>query len=130
MHREDLIGIGELRALLGRGTQFQGKLIFEGRIRIDGDFTGDIFSNDVLIIGEDAEIRANVEVGTLIVRGGSLWGNIKATQLVEIYSPARVFGDIYSPQLFLDKGVVFEGNCSMLSEEPVEKDKKEIEPES
>ena len=35
---------GELNALLGRGTRFEGKLTFEGRVRIDGHFVGEVFS--------------------------------------------------------------------------------------
>ncbi|MBN1656134.1 MAG: polymer-forming cytoskeletal protein [Deltaproteobacteria bacterium] len=120
MAKEDLTGIGELHALLGRGTKFQGKLVFEGRIRIDGEFSGEVFSDDVLILGENAEVRADIDVGTLIVRGGSLWGNVRATQLVEVYAPSRIFGDIRTSQIFLDKGVVFEGNCTMLEKEEID----------
>jgi cytoskeletal protein CcmA (bactofilin family) len=122
MSYQDLTGVGELRALLGRGTQFEGKLTFEGRIRIDGEFEGEVFSDDVLIISEDATVRANIDVGTLIVRGGSLWGDVRAQKLVEIYAPAKVYGNISTPQLFLDKGVVFEGNCTVLEQEEQDND--------
>jgi cytoskeletal protein CcmA (bactofilin family) len=127
MAKDDLTGIGELHALLGRGTKFHGKLTFEGRIRIDGEFSGEVFSDDVLILGENAEVRAEIDVGTLIVRGGSLWGNVRASQLVEIYAPSRVFGDIQTSQIFLDKGVVFEGNCTMLEKEAADNPRKEGE---
>ncbi len=113
MAQNDLTGLGEINALLGRGTEYEGKLTFLGRVRIDGKFTGEIFSDDVLILGEGAEVRAAIEVGTLIVRGGALWGNVRASQLVEIHAPGRVYGNITAPQLFIDKGVVFEGQCTM-----------------
>jgi cytoskeletal protein CcmA (bactofilin family) len=116
MYQKDLTGIGELRALLGRGTQFEGKLFFEGRVRIDGEFKGEIATDGVLVLGEEAKVRASLEVGTLIVRGGSVWGNIKASQLVEAYAPAKIYGNITAPQLFLDKGVIFEGTSVMLEE--------------
>jgi cytoskeletal protein CcmA (bactofilin family) len=125
MAKDDLTGIGELHALLGRGTKFHGKLTFEGRIRIDGEFSGEVFSDDILILGENAEVRAEIDVGTLIIRGGSLWGNVRASQLVEIYAPSRVFGDIQTSQIFLDKGVVFEGNCTMLEKEASDSPRKE-----
>ena len=123
MAKEDLTGIGELHALLGHGTKFNGKLIFEGRIRIDGEFSGEVFSDDVLILGENAEVHAEIDVGTLIVRGGSLWGNVRASQLVEIYAPFKIFGDIRTSQIFLDKGVIFEGSCTMLEKGSTETDK-------
>jgi cytoskeletal protein CcmA (bactofilin family) len=125
---EDLTGMTELQALLGRGTEFEGKLAFEGRVRIDGKLRGKIFGPDVLILGPSAEVHAEIEVGTLIVRGGALWGNVKATRLVELHAPARVHGDIATGQLFLDKGVTFDGRCTML--EPAASVAPEAEPES
>lgn len=109
----DVTGMKELQALLGSGTEFEGKLTFEGRVRIDGKVKGQIFGKDVLILGPTAEVRADIEVGTLIVRGGAVWGAVKADRLVELYTPARVYGDIVTAQLYLDKGVTFEGRCSM-----------------
>ena len=117
MADKDLTGIGELQALLGQGTCFVGKLTFEGRLRIDGEFEGQIFSDDVLILGSSAEVRAKVEVGSLIIRGGKMWGDVRAKRLVEIYAPGKLMGNIEAPQVFLDKGVVFEGNCTMLEPE-------------
>lgn len=116
MARADLTGIGEIQALLGSGSQFEGKLTFEGRVRVDGRFRGEIFSDDVLVLGEQAEIHASIDVGTLIMRGGTLYGDVKARHLVELYAPARMYGNIEAPQLFLDKGVVFEGKCTMPTE--------------
>src|SRR5262245_44269013 len=49
-------GGSDLNALLGRGSEFEGKLTFEGTVRIDGKFTGTIVTNDVLVVGEGAKI--------------------------------------------------------------------------
>jgi len=119
---QDLTGIGELQALLAQGVTFKGKLTFEGRVRIDGHFEGEIFSEGVLILGSTAEVRADIDVGTLIVRGGSLWGNVRAQRLVELYAPAEIHADIAARQLFVDKGVVLDGNCAMLEPEVAEED--------
>lgn len=113
MPEKDLTGIFELKALLGRGAEFEGKLTFEGTIRIDGRFSGEIYGEGVLVRGEGAEVRAEIEVGTLIARSGSVWGKVRASRLVEIYAPARVYADIHAPQVYLDKGAVFEGSCTM-----------------
>ena len=109
----DVTGMKELQALLGSGTEFEGKLTFEGRVRIDGKVKGQIFGKDVLILGPTAEVHADIDVGTLIVRGGAVWGAVKADRLVELYTPARVYGDIVTAQLYLDNGVTFEGRCTM-----------------
>lgn len=110
---QDLTGLGEIQALLGRGTAFEGILSFEGRVRIDGRFTGKVFSEGILILGDGAEVEAEIEVGTLIVRGGTLRGNVIARQLIEIHAEGAVHGDITAPQIDIDKGCVFEGKCTM-----------------
>jgi cytoskeletal protein CcmA (bactofilin family) len=103
----------EITALLGRGTQFDGKLHFQGRVRIDGTFKGEIKSDDTLIIGDGAEVNAEIDVSTVIVRGGSVHGNIRAKTSLEIHAPAKVLGNIHSPSLFIDRGVEFQGSCRM-----------------
>src|SRR5262249_54139461 len=103
---------GEITTLLGRGSEFQGKLTFEGTVRIDGKVSGEIFSEDVLVVGEGAQVSAEIEVGVIIVEG-SITGNIRAKRAVELHAPARVHGNIEPPSLFVDKGVVFEGHSKM-----------------
>ena len=103
----------EITALLGRGTSFEGKLHFEGRVRIDGVFKGEIQSEDTLVIGEGAEIHAEIDVATVIVRGGIVHGNIRARNAIEVHSPGKIVGNLHSPSLFIDRGVEFQGSCRM-----------------
>jgi cytoskeletal protein CcmA (bactofilin family) len=104
----------DLNASLGRGSEFEGKLAFEGKVRIDGTFTGEISTNDTLHIGEGAKVSAEISCGTVIVEGDVV-GNIKATGAVELHRPAKVRGDITTPSLMIEKGVVFEGRSKMES---------------
>jgi len=103
----------ELNALLGRGTRYSGKLQFEGRIRIEGAFDGDIRGDDVLVIGQGAEVAGTIEVGVCIVTGGNVNANIRAREAIELHAPGRVKGDLHAPNIFIDRGVQFEGNCKM-----------------
>ena len=103
---------GDLNALLGRGSEFEGKLTFEGTVRIDGKFTGNIVTNDVLVVGEGAKIQAEISCGTIIVHG-EVNGDIKAKSAVELHHPARMKGNIETPSLMIEKGVTFEGQCKM-----------------
>src|SRR3954468_20056621 len=89
---------GEIHTLLGRGTSFEGKLTFEGTVRIDGRLVGEIFSDDILVIGEGADVKAKIDVGTLIVEG-NIEGNVRAAKLIELHAPARVKGNLETPQL-------------------------------
>jgi len=110
---DSTIPIAELAALLGRGTHFEGKLHFQGRVRIDGSFKGEILSDAILVIGDGADIEADMVVGTLIVRGGRVHGNLRARDSIELYVPAQVSGSIQAPEIFMDKGVQFSGSCTI-----------------
>lgn len=103
----------EITALLGRGTRFEGKLFFQGRVRIDGELRGEIHSDDVLVIGEGADVEADIEVATVIVKGGKVRGNIRARTAIELHVPAHVIGNLHSPSLVIEKGVLVEGSCTM-----------------
>src|SRR5512138_2686067 len=105
---------GEINTLLGKGSEFEGKLTFEGTVRIDGKLSGEIFTDDVLVVGEGAEVSAEIDAGTIIIEGHVI-GNVRAKRSVEIHAPGRVRGNIVTPSLFIDKGVIFEGNCQMES---------------
>jgi cytoskeletal protein CcmA (bactofilin family) len=102
----------DLNALLGRGSEFEGKLTFEGTVRIDGKFTGSIVTNDVLVVGEGAKISAEINCGTIIVHG-EVNGNIRAKNAVELHHPAKMRGNVESPSLMIEKGVIFEGQSKM-----------------
>src|SRR6185503_21214622 len=89
---------GEVHTLLGKGSEFEGKLTFEGQVRIDGKFSGQIFTKDTLVIGEGARVNAEINAGTVIVNG-AVEGNIRATQLIELHNPGRVKGNMETPAL-------------------------------
>jgi Integral membrane protein CcmA involved in cell shape determination len=102
----------EITTILGKGSEFEGKLHFEGTLRIEGVFSGEIRSNSILVVGESARITAEIDVATIVING-EVKGNIRASQSVEIRSPARMTGNIETPNLVIDKGVIFEGQCKM-----------------
>ena len=102
----------DLNAFLGKGCEYDGKLTFEGSVRVDGRFSGEIFSNDILLVGEGAVVKAEIDVGTIIV-SGVVEGNISAKKMVELKAPAFVKGTITTPAITIEQGVVFEGACKM-----------------
>jgi cytoskeletal protein CcmA (bactofilin family) len=105
----------DIIAMLGKGSEFEGKLTFEGVVRIDGRFTGEIFSKGILIIGENAKVKAEIQVSTVVIKG-EMTGNVKAPTCVELHAPARLIGNLVTPCLYVQKGVVFEGHTIMESE--------------
>lgn len=102
----------EINAFLGKGTEFEGKLKFDGTVRIDGSFKGEIEASGTLIIGEGAKVDAEISCGSLIT-SGQLTGNINASQKVEALAPARIQGNIKTPVLIINEGVFFDGTTQM-----------------
>ena len=102
----------DLNAFLGKGCEYDGKLTFEGSVRIDGKFAGEIFSNDILLVGEGALVKAEIDVGTIII-SGTVEGNITAKKMVELKAPAFVRGTITTPALMMEQGVILEGAVKM-----------------
>ncbi|RLB07573.1 MAG: polymer-forming cytoskeletal protein, partial [Deltaproteobacteria bacterium] len=89
----DSLERGEVNAFLGVETSFEGKLSYNGAVRLDGRFKGEIHSEDILVVGETAKIEGEVHVGTAIIQG-EVVGNIIAKEKVELHHPGRVIGDI------------------------------------
>jgi len=114
MRKDQAIDKGDIKAFLGPGSQFEGKLLFDDIVRLDGRFSGEIQSKDTLIVGQEAEIEAEVTVGTLIL-SGRFKGNIKASTKVDLRAPARVEGNIETPVLVVEEGVKLNSTLQMES---------------
>ncbi len=102
---------GIMTTFLGEDTEFEGKLVFQGALRIDGHFRGEISAPDGnLIIGEKGVLKSDVFASSIII-SGEIHGNIKADKRIEIFVPGKVFGDIQAPVVVIAEGVIFKGNC-------------------
>ncbi|MFO0746487.1 MAG: polymer-forming cytoskeletal protein [Myxococcota bacterium] len=87
-------------------------MTFKRTVRIDGSFAGGCHRRLALIIGEGAEVRAELDVATVVVYG-TVYGNIRASNCVELHAPGHLVGNIVSPSLVVERGAVFDGNCRM-----------------
>lgn len=90
-----------------------GRLSFAGRVRVEGVVEGDLLGGELLVIAGDAAIRGNVQARHVIVLGGRVEGDIRAEGAIELRVPAIVTGDLEAPQIFLERGVQFQGSCTM-----------------
>jgi cytoskeletal protein CcmA (bactofilin family) len=99
-------------SIFGKGSRMNGTLKCEGGIRIDGEFEGTIESSDTLVIGKEGAVRANAKVKRAVI-GGRFEGNINATGKVELHSGCEMLGEVETPSLVIEEGVVFEGTCKM-----------------
>lgn len=105
----------EFQAFLGRGVQLRGNASFAGRLRIEGQFEGEIQGGELLVVASPAEVRGTLRARRVIVLGGQIEADIFAEESIELRVPARVAGHLTAPEIFLDRGVDFRGQCSMRS---------------
>ena len=102
---------------LGKDTRFEGKLRFQGTMRIDGHFKGEVSAQGNLIVGEDALVEGELRV-TYASVSGEVHGDIIAEQRVDLRAPSKVFGNIQSPAVVMEEGVIFEGTTKMYQAKP------------
>ena len=118
--KEPTVARGEIKAFLGEGTDFKGILTFEGTVRVDGQLEGEVYTKDTLIVGESAVVAAEINVHTIVI-SGIVRGNINATGKIEVHRPGKLFGNVKTPSLYIEEGVIFEGNCAMAYDAAEEK---------
>ena len=101
-----------LNGFLDKGSHLKGELTFEETFRIDGKFEGKIPSGSELILGDSAEVDAEIRVERLSING-SLKGSVHASERIEIHPRARVTAQLHTPVLRVEEGAFFQGSCSM-----------------
>jgi cytoskeletal protein CcmA (bactofilin family) len=111
--RDDHKGNDRISTTLGKETDFSGIMRFKESLKIDGNFSGEIVSSGFLYVEQGATITANIHVGSLVI-GGTIKGNIEATEKLEMLSTGKVYGNIRTAKLKIADGVVFEGKCEMI----------------
>ncbi len=103
----------KIKTVLGKGTYFDGDLNFNDSLKINGTFEGSINSTGLLVIGEDAVIKANVSAKSIIVIG-TIEGDVYATEKVEMLPSGRIYGNIKAKKIKISDGVIFNGRCEMI----------------
>ena len=108
--------IGMIATVFAKDTELSGDLSFKKSLQINGKFDGEITSGGYLVIGEGAEVKANIKAKTVVLMG-TVYGNIEAVNRLEIHADGKLYGNIRTAQLKIADGVVFEGKCEMIKPE-------------
>jgi len=123
VNKNPVYDIGMIATVFGKDTEFFGDLSFSKSLQINGYFEGDITNGGYLVIGEGAEVKANISSKTVIIQG-TVYGNVEAQNRLEIHANGRLYGNIRTAKLKIADGVVFEGKCEMIKSDE-KKNKKE-----
>ena len=107
-----------IKTIIGQGSFIKGDLSVSGVMRIDGDVAGNIVSNNCVMIGENARVCGNITATSVISRG-LIKGNVLADVEVRLFSSAIVLGDVLTRKINIQDGVLFEGKCFAINDEPL-----------
>ena len=103
---------GNLTAFIDQGSEFEGKLSFRDTVRIDGSFSGEISSENTLIVGESGKIHATIKSVCVMV-SGLVEGDIQASSQIVLHKTAVVNGDLIAPNIVMEEGSQLNGNVRM-----------------
>jgi len=101
-----------INSIIGEGTKFKGEFDLEGLLRIDGDFSGIIRTKGKVLIGSNGRVECTMYAGTVVI-GGIVRGDIYSNEKVTILSTGMVIGNIQTPRLVVEDGVIFNGKCNI-----------------
>ena len=98
--------------VLNADAEIKGTLKFAGELTFDGKLDGDITSEGALNVGDNAVIKGNLNVSSVVLRG-KINGNVTAREKIEIKAKTELFGDIRAPKLIIEEGVTFVGKSEV-----------------
>ncbi len=119
---------GKVSGFIDKDTEIIGDIRFNDSFRIDGKFKGKILSGNTLIIGENGDVEADIEVRSVSING-KVKGSINTKDRVEIFSKGRVTGKIIAPKLIIEEGAFFQGTSQMELKVLEENNETEVEEE-
>jgi cytoskeletal protein CcmA (bactofilin family) len=105
-------GMGNLTAFIDQGSDFEGKLSFKDTVRIDGNFSGEISSDNTLIVGESGQIQATIH-SVCVVISGLVEGDVHASEEIVLHKTAVVSGDLNAPAIMMEEGAQLNGTVRM-----------------
>jgi cytoskeletal protein CcmA (bactofilin family) len=100
--------------VIGEGSIFDGRFYVNGSILIEGKFQGDIKTDDQLIVGPTGKVKTDIQARRVTV-AGTLIGNILASEEVNLLHTGKVLGNITTPKLTVEPGVITEGKVVITS---------------
>ena len=110
-----------IQTIIGQHASFKGELSFEGAVRIDGKFEGNIRSSNggTLIVSEVAVITGEVDVPNLVLHG-TVCGNVRTSENLKMTSTGKLRGDVEYKVISLVEGASINGKCNRIEEKKVQ----------
>ena len=101
-----------VNSIIGEGTRFKGEFDLNGLLRIDGDFSGTIRTKGKVLVGQNGRAECTLHAGTVVI-GGVVRGEVFSTEKVIILSTGLLLGNVTTPRLIVEEGVILNGSCTI-----------------
>jgi cytoskeletal protein CcmA (bactofilin family) len=109
-----------------KGCEFEGTLILDKSIRIEGEFRGAIESSETVVVDAEAAVEARIRARTVVIHGAVV-GDLEATREVVLHPTCRLHGDVETPSLVVERGAFFNGTTRMFRPEQIVRARAEAE---
>ncbi len=114
-----------VNSIIGEGTTLHGDFDINGLLRIDGTFHGRVKTSGKVLVGKNGNAECEIYAGTVVI-GGKVRGEIIALEKIILLSTGELIGNIKTPRLTIEEGVIFDGKCEIIEDtDKLEKIKKE-----
>ncbi len=113
--QNDKLDDEDFDTILSKDIEFTGTLECDKPYLIRGRIVGEIRAQDLLVVDEGAEVKANI-TGKRVIISGSVTGNVDAIGRVEITASGKLVGNVTAPEVFMETGCFFNGACTMTKE--------------
>jgi len=101
-------------AHIGKSVFIKGELSGSEDIYVDGQVEGNIqLGANNLTIGPNGRVRANISAKNVTI-GGTLDGNITATERTELRKTAVANGDVQTKRIAIEEGAFFKGKLEIV----------------
>ena len=110
--KNEVVSTGTINTIIGNNSKVEGLLEASDPTRVDGLVQGKILSKSSVIVGEHGVVKGDI-IAIEILVAGTVYGNLKAEQRIELTETGRVLGDLVTKTLVIDEGDSFKGNCTM-----------------
>ncbi len=107
-----------ITTIVGNDTVVEGTIITKASVRIDGTLIGGVSAEGVVILSKNGKIKGNIMAENIVV-AGVVEGNMQIREKVNVEPTGEIYGDITTKSLLIDEESVFQGNCYMNREVPV-----------
>nr|WP_245555834.1 polymer-forming cytoskeletal protein [Brachyspira innocens] len=114
----------ESNSIIGEGSYFKGEFTLNGTLRVDGCYEGEKLEVDNVFVGQTGKIKSNIKTVSAVIEG-IIIGNIEAKNRVMLMPTSRVLGEIRTPELIIQNGVILEGLC-IVAQDPLTNPKETI----